>query len=299
MYLFNKLVIIFLPIIPKFIVRMVSKRYVAGPDLEDGIRTVKDLNARGICATMDVLGESVNDLKECDESIQEYFNVLDRIHYEKLDCNISVKLTQLGLIIDKEQCYKNIYRIVEKADKLNIFVRIDMEDASVTSDTIDIFLRLHKKFSKTGIVLQAYLRRCLDDLKMLAKQKINMRICKGIYIEARTVAFKDPDIINNNFALLMDAAFKAGSYIGIATHDEKVVWYGLELIHRYKLKTNQYEFQMLLGVDEELRDILVDEGHRLRVYVPFGKQWYAYCTRRLRENPKIAFYVMKAMFGIK
>ncbi len=299
MYLFNKLVIFFLPLIPKFIVRMVSKRYVAGPVLEDGIRVVKELNSKGICATMDVLGESVKKLEECEESIQEYFKVLDRIHEDQLDCNISVKLTQLGLLIDKEQCYQNIKRIVEKADKMKIFVRIDMEDSSVTDDTIDIFLRLHKKYKRTGIVLQAYLRRSLNDLKKLSKQKINFRLCKGIYIEPRSIAFKDPAIINYNFALLMDVAFKAGCYVGIATHDEKVVWHGLQLIHQYKLKRDEYEFQMLLGVDEELRDILVASGHRLRVYVPFGKRWYAYCVRRLRENPKIALYVIKAMFGLR
>jgi len=299
MYLFNKMVILFLPLIPKFIVRMVSKPYVAGPTLEDGVRVVKELNSKGISATMDVLGESVSKLEECEESIQEYFKVLDRIHQDKMDANISVKLTQLGLNVDKEACYQNIRRIVEKANKLKIFVRIDMEDSAVTSDTIEVFLRLNKEFKRTGIVLQAYLRRSVDDVVRLAKKKINFRICKGIYIEPRKVAFKDPAIVNANFALMLDIAFKNGSYVGIATHDEKMAWHGLELIHHYNLNRDEYEFQMLLGVDEELRDILVGQGHHLRVYVPFGKRWYAYCVRRLKENPQIAFYVMKAMFGIR
>jgi proline dehydrogenase len=299
MYIFNKLVILFLPLIPKFIVRMISKPYVAGPALEDGVRIVKELNSKGISATMDVLGESVTKLEECEESIQEYFKVLDRIHQDKMDANISVKLTQLGLNVDQEACYKNVRRIVEKANKLKIFVRIDMEDSSVTSDTIEVFIRLNKEFKRTGIVLQAYLRRSVDDVDQLSKKKINFRICKGIYVEPRTVAFKDPKIVNANFALMMDIALKNGSYVGIATHDEKMVWHGLELIHQHRLKKDEYEFQMLLGVDEELLEILVGQGHHLRVYVPFGKRWYAYCVRRLKENPKMALYVMKALFGIR
>ena len=297
--LFNKLVIFFLPIIPKFIVRLVAKPYVAGPTLNDGIRIVKELNHQGICATMDVLGESAKKLEECHEAIAEYFKVLDRIVADQLDANISVKLTQLGLTLDKEQCYQNIRKIVEKADALGIFVRIDMEDSSVTSDTIEIFLRINNEFKRTGIVLQAYMRRSLADVVQLSEHKTNYRLCKGIYVEPRQVAFKDKQTINDNFGLLLDTAFSMGNYVGIATHDERVVWKGLELIHKYKLRKDQYEFQMLLGVDEELRDIIVAAGHKLRIYVPFGKNWYAYCVRRLKENPMMAFYIVKAMFGLR
>ncbi len=299
MYLFNKLIIWFMPLVPKFIVRMVSKPYVAGSKLEDGIRVVKDLNGRGMCATMDVLGESAIRLEECQEAIDEYLQVLDAIVAEKLDANISVKLTQLGLCLDKEACYQNIRQIVAKADSLNIFVRIDMEDSAVTSDTIEVFLRINQEFKRTGIVLQAYMRRALDDLVRLSALKTNYRLCKGIYVEPRQVAYKDPQTVNDNFGLLIDTAFAMGSYVGIATHDEKVVWKGLELIHRHGLQKDQYEFQMLLGVDEELRQIIVAAGHKLRVYVPFGKNWYAYCLRRLKENPKMALYIIKAMFGIR
>ncbi len=297
--LFNKLVILLLPLIPKFIVRMVAKPYVAGPALNDGIRAVKELNQKGICATMDVLGESAQKLEECQEAIDEYFKVLDAIVAERLDANISVKLTQLGLLLDKEQCYQNIRKIVAKADSLGIFVRIDMEDSAVTSDTIALFLRINDEFKRTGIVIQAYLRRSLADIVQLSARKTNYRICKGIYIEPRKIAFKDKQIVNDNYGLLVDTAFAMGSYVGIATHDEKLYWKGLELIHRHKLTREQYEFQMLLGVDEELRDIIVSAGHKLRIYVPFGKNWYAYCVRRLKENPMMAWYIVKALFGLR
>jgi len=297
--LFNKLVILLLPLIPKFIVRMVAKPYVAGPALNDGIRAVKELNQKGICATMDVLGESAQKLEECQEAIDEYFKVLDAIVAERLDANISVKLTQLGLLLDKEQCYQNIRKIVAKADSLGIFVRIDMEDSAVTSDTIALFLRINDEFKRTGIVIQAYLRRSLADIVQLSARKTNYRICKGIYIEPRKIAFKDKQIVNDNYGLLVDTAFAMGSYVGIATHDEKLYWKGLELIHRHKLTREQYEFQMLLGVDEELRDIIVSAGHKLRIYVPFGKNWYAYCVRRLKENPMMAWYIVKTLFGLR
>jgi proline dehydrogenase len=299
MKLFNRLVITFLPLIPKPIVGLVSKPYVAGAKLEQAIDAVKKLNQAGMCSTLDVLGESTFDPSLCDEAVADYHRVLEAIREQGLDCNISIKLTQLGLLISPELCYQNVRKIVEKANQYSIFVRVDMEDSNVTSATIDLFLRLHAEFPKTGIVLQAYLRRSLDDLKKLAADKVNFRICKGIYIEPRKVAYKDPYTVNDNFGLLLETALQAGSYVGIATHDEKIVWQALSIIHRLGLRPDQYEFQMLLGVDEELRDILVKAGHKLRVYVPFGRRWYAYCVRRLKENPQIALYVIKAMFGMK
>ncbi len=299
MSLFNKLIITVMPLIPKPIVWMVSKRYVAGSRLEDSVSTVKTLNDKGMVATMDVLGESSHKKEECEEAVQEYFDVLERIDKEKLNCNISVKPTQLGMLIDTDYCYENLKKIIDKAKHYNNFVRIDMEDAGVTGKTIDIFLRLQKEYDNTGIVLQAYLRRSLDDVKQLVKTRTNFRLCKGIYVEPRKIAYKDPQTVNDNFALLIEEALGAGSYVGIATHDERVTWHGLKTIHKLNLEKNQYEFQMLLGVDEELRDILVKEGHRMRIYVPYGKQWHAYCMRRLKENPRIALYVTKALFGIK
>jgi proline dehydrogenase len=193
-------------------------------------------------------------------------------------------------------CYQNIKKILTTASQLNIFVRIDMENSECTAATIALYDRLRQEFSNVGIVLQAYMRRSLDDLKQLTLKNANFRLCKGIYVERREIAYKDPQIINDNFALLIETALQAGSYVGIATHDEKVAWHGLRLIEQLKIKREQVEFQMLLGVDEQLRTILTTAGHRLRVYVPYGKQWYAYCMRRLKENPKIAMYIIKALF---
>jgi proline dehydrogenase len=299
MALFNRLVILFLPLIPKPIVRMIAKRYVAGSELKDAIATVKKLNSQGMVATLDVLGESAVRHDESRAAVEEYCRVLEAIDHEKLNCNISVKPTQLGLLIDKEFCYENVRRIAEKAASYGNFVRIDMEDANCTTATIDLFLRLYKDFNNIGIVIQAYLRRSIEDVKRLVQVKTNFRLCKGIYIEPRRIAYKDPQIVNENFCFLLETMLKAHSYVGIATHDEKLVWQGMRLIETNGLRLDQYEFQMLLGVDEELRKIIVDAGHKLRVYVPYGKQWYPYCKRRLKENPMIAFYVLKAMFGLR
>ncbi len=293
---FNKLVIIFMPVVPKPVVRMFSKKYVAGDKLSDAVDTVKKLNDQGIIATLDVLGESTNHADETRGYVEEYIRVLQTIEAEQLECNVSLKPTQLGLLIDKELAYGNIKRIVEEAKSHNNFVRIDMEDSSCTSDTIDIFERLRADFDNVGIVLQAYMRRSIDDLVAIAQKPANFRLCKGIYIEPRDIAYKDPHLVNENFAFLIETALNMKSYVGIATHDEKVVWHALRIIEQLGLVRDDYEFQMLLGVDEQLRSILVNAGHRLRVYVPFGKQWYRYVMRRLKENPQIAMYVLKAMF---
>jgi proline dehydrogenase len=226
-------------------------------------------------------------------------NIFGYWNREKLDCNISLKPTQLGLLFDKDLCFRNIRAIVEKALDHNNFVRIDMEDSSCTSDTIEIFSRLREDFDNVGIAIQVYLRRSMSDIQNLVKKKTNFRLCKGIYIESRDIAYKDPDIINNNFAFLIEKALKAGSYVGIATHDEKVIWHTLRIVDQLDLGTKQYEFQMLLGVGEDLCRLLIQAGHRMRIYVPYGERWYAYCMRRLKENPQIAVYTLKALIGLK
>lgn len=288
-----------MPLVPKFIVKIFSKPYVAGPDLFDAVNVVKKLNTLGIIATMDVLGESASQKEESEEAVQEYFRALDVIDKEKLDCNISIKPTQLGLLLDKDFCYQKIRSIVSKAAGYNNFVRIDMEDSSCTENTIELFLRLRKEFSNVGIVLQAYLRRSLNDVIRLAENQVNFRLCKGIYVESRNIAYKEHTIVNDNFALLIQTALNAGSYVGIATHDEHVIWKSLSVIHTLNKQKANYEFQMLLGVDEQLRNILVNAGYPVRIYVPYGKNWYAYSMRRLKENPKIALYIIKALFSIK
>lgn len=295
MPLFQHLIVKLMPIIPKPIVRLVSKRYVAGPVLADAIKTVKVLNATGATATMDVLGESAQTLDESREAVAEYLNVLESITSENLDCNISLKPTQLGLLLDKEDCYNNIHKILVDARQRNIFVRIDMEDASCTSSTIELYKRLRAEFDNVGIVIQAYLRRSIADLDELIPLDTNFRLCKGIYNEPRAIAWKTHKTVNDNFGYLVDKALSASCYVGIATHDEEIVCTALHIIDRLGLQKEQYEFQMLLGVAEELRRTIINAGHTLRVYVPYGQKWYAYSMRRLKENPKIAGYIAKAV----
>ena len=171
-----------------------------------------------------------------------------------------------------------------------------MEDHTCTSDTLDLFFTLNKEYANVGVVIQSYLRRTIDDVNALIKVKANLRLCKGIYLEPKTLAFKDPQIVNFNFNYSLEKLLSNHSYVGIATHDEKLVWYALSLIDRLKLSKSKYEFQMLLGVTEDLRDMLVAAGHRMRIYVPFGRHWHAYSMRRLKENPNIAVSIIKNLF---
>lgn len=296
---FDQLIVWGLPLVPKPIVKFFSKIYIAGSTLEEGVAKVKELNAKGIMATMDLLGEFSTDEKICLQAADSYIEMLRTIDREKLDSNVSLKPTHMGLMISKDFCYQNIRRVVQEAQKLGNFVRIDMEDHTTTDTTIEIYLKLKEEFGgqHVGTVIQAYLRRTIDDINHLIEHKANLRLCKGIYVEPKKVAFKDMAIINESFKYNLDKLLSNGCYTGIATHDEKLIYHALTVIDRLKLKRENYEFQMLLGVQEELRDILVKAGHRLRVYVPFGKDWYGYSTRRLKENPRMAGYVFKRILG--
>ena len=303
MNLFNKLIALTLPFVPKPIVGFFSRHYIAGDHLEDAVKLIRELNSQGMMATLDVLGEEVKEKEQSLKAVDLYKSTLQAIHREKLDANISVKPTHMGLTIDKEFCYENIKGLVSEAAKLNNFVRIDMEDASTTDDTIDIYLRLKKDFDNVGTVLQSYLRRTIADINQLISHKANLRYCKGIYNEKREIAYKDKTLINENFNYGLEKLLNQGCYVGIATHDEKLVWYALKLIDQMNLKPDKYEFQMLLGVDHELRRVIVNSGHRLRVYVPFGAEWFGYSTRRLKENPAIAGHIIRGLlnriFGLK
>ena len=297
MRILDKLVVWSLPLVPKPIVGYFSKIYIAGSKLEDAVRVIKELNTNGMMATMDLLGEESKEVEKSAQAADEYIKILKAIHDEKIDSNVSVKPTQMGLLIDKELCYQHIRQIVRAAKQYNNFVRIDMEDRHCTTDTIEIYLRLKEEFEDhVGIVIQAYLRRTSSDINDLIKHKANLRLCKGIYVEPREDAYRDMTIINENYKFNLEKLLAAGCYVGIATHDEKLVWHALSTIEKYGLNPKQYEFQMLLGVDEKLRQIIIDAGHRLRVYVPYGQEWYAYSTRRLKENPKMAGYVFKEIF---
>ncbi|HUV87447.1 MAG TPA: proline dehydrogenase family protein [bacterium] len=296
MSLFNKAIVATLPLVPKPLVRHFAGRYIAGDKLEDAVRVTGALNKRGIRATIDVLGEEVDSREEALAAVQDYKNVLAAIDAEKLDANVSLKPTMFGLKIDKGFCQQNIAAVCDEAERYGNFVRIDMEDSTCTQDTLDIYYALREKYDEVGTVIQSYLRRSLADCAGLAAAKANLRLCKGIYNEPREPAYKDKAVVNANYGLLLDVLLGGGCYVGIATHDEKMVWEGLRAVHEFGLKRDQYEFQMLLGVDAKLRDIIVAAGHKLRIYVPFGTAWYPYSTRRLKENPRLAGQIFRNIF---
>jgi proline dehydrogenase len=284
-----------LPFVPRGIVRRVASRYVAGETLADAVETVRRLNAEGCLATLDVLGEDVVRFSETEETVAEYLRALDAIAANRLDANISVKLTALGLKLDPARCREHFGRIVDGAAAHGIFVRIDMEDSSVTDETLRVYYESGRTRDRVGIVLQAYLRRSRDDARRAAAGRASVRICKGIYAEPPEIAYQGRQEIRDNFAALVEDLLVAGSPVGIATHDEWLVEKALATITRLKLGRDSYEFQMLLGVAGDLRRRLVAAGHRLRVYVPYGRSWYAYSLRRLKENPAIAGNVLRGL----
>ncbi len=300
MSLFNLLVSKTIMHVPGPIVGFFAKGYIAGEQLGDAVRVVKGLNAKGMMATIDILGEFI---KQKDEAVffkNQCLEILKAIDKENLDANLSLKPTQMGLELDKEFTYANIREIVALAAALNNFVRIDMEDHPCTDDTLEFFRRLREEFpGHVGVVLQSYLRRTLDDIDNLSDGPLNFRLCKGIYNEPRQVAYKDMAIINRSFVCCLEQMFEKKAYVGIATHDEKLVFEAEQLVRKFGLKRDDYEFQMLLGVDMELRDLIVERGHRLRIYVPFGKSWLPYSKRRLKENPSIARHALRQMLGMK
>jgi len=299
MGIFNFLVSKTIMYIPAPIVSIFAKSYIAGPTLYDAVRVTHDLNNKNMMATIDILGEFISTKEEAIFYKNECIKILDVIAKEGLDANLSLKPTQMGLNLDKEFAFENIKEIVAHAKELNNFVRIDMEDTPCTDDTLEFFRRLREEFpGHVGTVLQAYLRRTPKDIENLSDGLLNFRLCKGIYNEPRKLAYKDPYIVNQNYIYSLEKLFQKKAYVGIATHDEKLVFEALRLIEKYGLKRGEYEFQMLLGVDEELRNIIVSGGHRLRVYVPFGKDWLPYSRRRLKENPNIARHALKQFLGM-
>lgn len=297
MSLLNKAVGLALPAVPKPIVGFFSKRYIAGASREDAFRVVRQLDREGAMATLDILGEFISTLEQAEVNTCDYVDLVRQVAAQKLPhANVSVKLTALGLLLDEARCLENMRALLRAATEAEGFVRIDMEDSRCTAPTISIYRALRREYpGRVGIVLQARLRRTMDDVDALTAEPANFRLCKGIYLEPRPIAYTDAEIIRRNFTLVLERMFERGSYVGIATHDERLVFEALRLVRKYGLAPAQYEFQMLLGVEEELRRILLKGGHRLRVYVPYGEEWYAYSVRRLRESPQIAGYALKAL----
>lgn len=292
----NRLLKTALPLTPKFIVRFFAKRYVAGDSLEDAVNTVRRLMGEGCCATVDVLGEAVRNPELAAQAVAAYREVLATIVERKLDANISVKPTQMGLGIGEDLALSNLRQVVAEAARLGIFVRIDMEDTTTTEATFRMYKALRQEFSNVGVVLQARLRRTLSDARNLGQEGTNVRLCKGIYLEPRAIAYEEPEIIRWAFVHALEALFSGKGYVAIATHDEWLIEQALALAEKMGVPKERFEFQMLLGVDPALRRIIVSAGHKLRVYVPFGSHWYPYSVRRLRENPNIIRAGLEAFF---
>jgi proline dehydrogenase len=290
--LLDRAIVRVLPAVPRPVVKKLSRRYIAGPTLPEACRVVSALNEEGKMATIDVLGEEITSRDEASALLAEYEDVFETIEREGLDSNISVKLTGLGLNLDHEFCRDNIAELVREAAKGGNFVRIDMEDSSTTTETLEIYSELRGQgLDNVGVVLQAYMKRTLSDVAALADLRPNVRVCKGIYVEPAEIAYQEFETVRMNFVEAVGALLDAGAYVAVATHDDWVIGEALTLIEERGLAPEEYEFQMLLGVRPELGDELVREGHRLRIYVPFGRQWYEYSLRRLQENPKIAGYI--------
>ena len=277
-----------LPAVPKPVVQLFSRRYIAGSTLTDAVHAVQRLNREGKLATIDVLGEEITHEAEARAIAQAYRDVFAAIERDRLDANVSVKLTALGLDLDYALCKENLLSVVSQGR----FVRIDMEDSSTTGETLRLYRELREAgHDNVGVVLQAYLRRTLDDIAELADLRPNVRLCKGIYVEPPALAFTDYEAVRASYVNALRALAATASHVAIATHDEWLIEQALRDL------PPSYEFQMLLGVREERAGELVRDGHALRVYVPFGEHWYEYSLRRLQENPAMAGTVARSTLG--
>jgi len=301
--MFNKFIAAILPYFPKKFIWIFSHSYISGETIDDAMRVSKDLNSKNVRVTLDVLGEFIKTLDEAEANKKEYLNTIDVSYKNGIDGNFSVKPTSFGLLIDKEACYRYVREIVAKAAEYKSFIRIDMEDSPCTDMEIDLFRRLKKEFpANVGLVIQAYLKRTLDDIKGLSDLNseaapLSFRLCKGIYVEPAAISFKKYEEINQHYLEDLEYMLKNKIHVGIATHDKPLVEGAYRLLEKYNVPKHLYEFQMLYGVTPKLRESIVNEGYGMRVYVPFGEKWFNYSTRRLKENPKMASDIIKAIFN--
>ncbi|MBK7629876.1 MAG: proline dehydrogenase family protein [Ignavibacteriales bacterium] len=291
---FNNLIVRIVQLMPKPVVGFFSKKYIAGETLQEAVDFVKKLNEKGIYATMDVLGESVANKSEAINCKNEALDVLEAIKKNKLNANLSIKPTQMGLAIDEQFAYEQILELVKKAAEYKNFVRIDMEDSPFTDKTFNLYKRIYTDYKNVGVVIQSYMRRSFDDVVSLNKIGTNYRLCKGIYVEPAAIAYKDKQEVRDNYLKLLDQMFKDGNYVGIATHDKPLIDAAYTRIKKQNIAKDKFEFQMLLGVREDLRDKINSDGYKIRIYVPYGKDWYAYSVRRLKENPSMAWHIVKS-----
>lgn len=296
----NSLIRASLPFLPRALVGMVAKRYIAGITLEEALVKVRDLNGTGFYFTMDVLGESARRLDDTLNPVTHYLNVLDAIDKNDLKGNISLKLSQLGLNLDKEHCRQQFMRILKKARELNIFLRIDMEDSSLTDSILEIYRKARDIWPEgVGTVIQGYLHRSENDVAELMQEGTDLRICKGIYKESPKIAFPGKEEVRSNTVKLIKMMLDGGQYVAIASHDLQIITEIREHIEKYKIPADKFEFQSLLGVpiDKTLNELL-QSGYKVRYYVPFGTEWYAYSSRRVMENPDIGGYIFKDFFTL-
>ncbi|MBS30053.1 MAG: proline dehydrogenase [Candidatus Marinimicrobia bacterium] len=295
-FIFNKLIILTIPILPKFFVKIFANKYVAGIKTSEAINVVKKLNQKNLTCTLDILGEHTKSKHESNAIANKYVDIFEKLEQNKLDCNISVKPSHIGSDVDNKVLKNNIKKLIDAAKKNNNFLRIDMEDSNLTELSINIYKENFKKKSYLGIVLQAYLKRTESDIENLDSSS-NIRLCKGIYNEDKSISFKKPIDINKNFLNLLDKALEKNIYVGIATHDEKLIKSCLEIIELKKINKKNIEFQMLYGVpmDNVIKKLMA-QNFKIRIYVPYGKNWYDYSIRRIKENPNISKYIIKNLF---
>lgn len=271
----------------------VTRRFVAGEDLQDAVEAIRQLNRKNISSSFDHLGESITSEAETRNEVNEYVRVLDSIEENKLNSNVSVKLTQLGLDVGQDVCYANTRKIVEAALRYNNFVRIDMEDSTKTDGTLEVFRRLRSEFDNVGIVVQAYLYRTEKDVEELLKIGAKIRLCKGAYKEPPSVAFASKNDVDANFVKLTRLLLTSGMYHAIATHDERMITAARDFAGEKSISLDNFEFQMLYGIRRDLQEKLEQQGYRMRVYVPYGRYWYPYFMRRLAERPANVWFVLR------
>lgn len=298
----NKLIANTLPYMPKKLIWIFSKRYIAGETIEDGLKACRELNQQGIEVTVDLLGEFISTIEQAEENKNKYIEIIERFTSEGIIGNFSLKPTMFGLLIDTNICFANIEEVIKKAVEKNSFIRIDMEDSQCVDSELDIYRKFQQKYpAHVGLVIQAYLRRTKNDLINLSEihvngTPLNFRLCKGIYVEPKHIAFKTYEEVCEHYLDDLNFMLDNHMYTGIATHDKFLVDSALNIIKEKNIDKTKYEFQMLYGVTPELRASIVKQGYKMRVYVPFGKDWFGYSTRRLKENPKIASHIIKALF---
>jgi len=298
----NKFIANALPYMPKKLIWIFSKRYIAGETIEDGLKACRELNQQGVEVTVDLLGEFITTIQQAEENKIKYIEIIERFTSAGIIGNFSLKPTMFGLLIDKDICFTNIEDVIRKAAEKKSFVRIDMEDSQCVDSEMEMYRKLQQKYpAHVGLVVQAYLRRTKNDLMNLSNihvngTPLNFRLCKGIYIEPKHIAFKTYDEVCEHYLDDLNFMFDHKMYVGIATHDKYLVDQATRMIEEKNIDKTKYEFQMLYGVTPELRSGIVKQGHKMRVYVPFGKDWFGYSTRRLKENPEVASHIIKALF---